>query len=62
MSNIIIQNRLKKLTEKKRVLLTLKKKHRGNDLKEVNETISRLKRWQIELEVKKMNKAIKKNH
>lgn len=60
MANIIIQNRLNKLIEKKRQLLTLKKKERGNDLKVTNETISRLKRWQRELDEKDRQKTDQK--
>lgn len=60
MANIIIENRLNKLSERKHHLLTLKKKERGNGLKVVNEIISRLKRWQKDLDKKEQQKIIQK--
>lgn len=51
--NPIIKRRLKYFTDRKAELLQMKKADRGNELKQLNETISRLKRWQRELDAKK---------
>tara|TARA_R110000772_G_C13310310_1_gene440330 strand:- start:8998 stop:9177 length:180 start_codon:yes stop_codon:yes gene_type:complete len=47
--NYILKNRLLQLQTKKSKLLKLKKSERGNDLQETDSSISRIKRWMIEL-------------
>lgn len=62
MGNVIIDNRIAQLTEHKRQLLKMKKVDRGDGLKRTNDTISRLKRWNNDLDVadhKKIHKATK---
>ena len=60
MSNYIIDQRLEKLEKVKANLLTLKKTQRNEELKQVNDMISRLKRWNNELKqqaIKEENKT-----
>lgn len=47
--NYILNNRLLSLQEKKSKLLKLKKSERGNELQETDSSISRIKRWIIQL-------------
>lgn len=58
--NQIINKRIEHFTNKKKELLKLKKSERRDDLKTIDETISRLKRWNRELEVKKNQETIRK--
>ncbi|QHB40964.1 hypothetical protein HWC99_gp33 [Flavobacterium phage vB_FspS_tant8-1] len=61
MGNFIIDQRLAKLEAKKIQLLKLKKEFRNVELKEVNETIARLKQWNIELAFQRIAKKIKES-
>lgn len=49
--NLIINARIKKLTERKAELLTMKKSERRGELHSVEDIIARLKRWNRELEM-----------
>jgi hypothetical protein len=57
MGNWIIDHRIEKMETEKRRLLTLKKSHRYDQLKTVNETIARLKQWNKELAENKQRKV-----
>jgi len=57
MGNLLIDERIAKMEAVKRNLLKLKKEHRDRTLKEVNDIISRLKRWNKELHKTKEIKA-----
>lgn len=49
MGNFIIENRIKKLELEKQRLLKLKKRERQNQVKEIESTINRLRKWNFEL-------------
>lgn len=59
MANKIIERRIIQLEAKKRELLKMKKADRNDQLKGVNDTISRLKRWDKEEEVRMAQKQWK---
>lgn len=56
--NPIINERLKFMQAKKERLLKMKKSERGNELRETEDIIARLKRWNRELEAKKLQDNI----
>lgn len=56
MGNFIIDQKIEKLEKVKANLLTLKKAQRGEELKQVNQMIGRLKRWNNELAQQSLSK------
>lgn len=59
--NPIINKRIEHFTKRKEALLKMKKTERRDELKTVDDTIARLKRWNLELETKKRIQMVRKN-
>lgn len=59
--NPVINKRIEYFINKKKELLKMKKSERRGELKTVDDTIARLKRWNRELEAKKQRELIQKS-
>jgi hypothetical protein len=62
MGHPIIDKRLSQLEARKVQLLKLKKEFRNGELKEVNETIARLKQWNVELQTQSIVKKLQETN